>query len=97
MATYIALINYTEQGIANVKESPKRLDAAKNLAASLGGEITQFFLTMGAYDAVAVAEFPDDAAAAKFLLTLGSTGNIRTTTLRAFPEAEYQDIVAALP
>ncbi len=97
MATYIALVNYTEQGIADIKESPKRLDAGRNLAVSLGGEIKQFFLTMGTYDIVFVAEFPDDATAAKYMLTLGGTGSVRTTTLRAFPEAEFRDIIAALP
>lgn len=97
MATYISLINYTDQGIAKVKESPGRLNAAKGLAKSLGGEITSFFLTMGAYDMVAISEFPDDTAAAKFALTLGGAGSVRTTTLRAFPEAEYRDIIGSLP
>ena len=97
MATYIMLINYTDQGIRNVKDSPNRLDAAKALAQSLGGEFKQTYLTLGAYDLVAVLELPDDAAAAKFALTTGALGNIRTTTLKAFNEAEYRDIIAALP
>ncbi len=97
MATYIMLINYTEQGIRNVKDSPNRVDAAKALAQNLGGKFKQTYLTLGAYDLVAVLELPDDAAAAKFALTTGALGNVRTTTLKAFNEAEYRDIIAALP
>jgi uncharacterized protein with GYD domain len=97
MATYIILINYTDQGIRNVKDSPKRLDAAKKLLKSMGGEIKEFFLTMGSYDIAIVAEAPGDDVIAKFTLASGSLGNIRTTTLKAFPEAEYRKIIGALP
>jgi uncharacterized protein with GYD domain len=97
MATYVILINYTDQGIRNVKESPKRLDTAKKLLKGLGGEFKQFYLTMGAYDIVTVVEAPNDEAIAKFALAVGSLGNVRTTTLKAFPEDEYRKIIAALP
>lgn len=97
MATYIILINYTDQGIRNVKDSPKRLDAAKKLLKGMGGEFKQFYLTMGAYDIVTVVEAPSDEAIAKFVLAAGSLGNIRTTTLKAFSEAEYRKIIGALP
>ena len=97
MATYIILINYTDQGVRNVKESPKRLDAAKKLLKSMGGEFKQFYLTMGAYDLATIVEAPNDEAIAKFALVVGSLGNIRTTTLKAFPEDEYRKIIAALP
>lgn len=97
MPTYIILINYTDQGIRNVKESPKRLDAAKKLLKSMGGEFKQFYLTMGAYDLATIVEAPNDEAIAKFALAAGSLGNIRTTTLKAFPEDEYRKIIAALP
>ncbi len=97
MPTYISLINYTDQGIRNVKDSPKRLDAAKKLLKDLGGEFKQFYLTMGSHDIVVVAEAPSDDAMAKFLLALSSLGNIRTTTLKAFPEAEYRKIIQGLP
>jgi len=97
MATYITLASFTEQGIKNVKESPARLDAARKLAEGMGGKFGDFFLTMGAYDLVAVTEFPDDAAAAKFALVLASKGNVRTTTLKAFPESDYRDIIKSLP
>ncbi len=93
MATYITLANYTDQGIRAIKESPSRLDAAKELAKSFGGELKEFYLTMGAYDIVSVFEVPDDKTAAKIALTLGSAGNIRTITLRAFAETEFRAIV----
>ncbi|MBI3454261.1 MAG: GYD domain-containing protein [Candidatus Rokubacteria bacterium] len=97
MATYVSLVNYTDQGIRNVKDSPKRLDAAKKLLKDMGGELKAFYLTMGAYDIVIVAEAPSDEAVAKFSLAVASIGNVRTTTLKAFNEAEYRKIVAALP
>src|SRR5713101_4944345 len=65
MATYIALVNYTDQGVKNVKDSPKRLDAAKKLIKDLGGELKAFYLTMGAHDIVTVAEAPHDEAIAR--------------------------------
>jgi uncharacterized protein with GYD domain len=96
MTTYIALINWTEKGITHVNDSPKRLDAAKKLLASMGGKMKEFFLTMGEYDMVAVMEAPDDAVVARFAMTLGKDGHIRTTTMKAFPEAAYREIVATI-
>ncbi len=97
MRTYISLINYTQDGIAAIKESPKRLNVVKRLAKRMGGKLTKFYLTMGDHDIVVVYDMPDEATAAKFLLTVGSTGALRTKTLMAFPEGEYRDIIAALP
>ena len=97
MPTYISLLDYTEQGIRDIKDSPKRLAQAKQLAKSMKGRIRQFYLTMGSHDAVAISEFPNDDAAAKFALMLGRGGAIRTETLRAFPEADYRRIINSLP
>ncbi len=97
MATFINLINYTEQGIKNIKDSPDRAAATKKLAQSLGGDITQIHLTMGAYDLVVMSEFPDAATAAKFALTVGAQGNVRTTTLQAFSASEMAEIIGSLP
>ncbi len=97
MPTYISFASYTDQGIRNLKDSPKRLDAAKNLAKDLGGELKQFYLTTGAYDIVVVLELPGEDAAVKFALALSSLGNVRTNTVKAYPEAEYRDIIASLP
>ncbi len=97
MATYIILINFTEQGIRNIKDSPSRLDAARQAMKDMGGELKDTYLTIGAHDLVAVVEAPSDEVLAKFALTIGSQGNIRTTTLRAFTEAEYRGIIQSLP
>ena len=97
MGTYISLVNYTDQGIRDIKDSPKRLAGVKKLAKAMGGSVKQFFLTMGTYDIVVVVELPNDEAAAKFVLTIGAGGNVRTTTLKAFTEREYRKIIAALP
>ncbi len=97
MSTYISLINFTDQGIRTVKDSPKRLEAARQLISDLGGSMTGFYLTMGGYDLVAIIELPNDQAAAQFALRTGAAGNIRTTTLKAFTESEYHEIIQALP
>ncbi len=97
MSTYILLINYTQQGIENIKESPGRLDKVRGLLESLGCKLESFYLTMGNFDVVAVIEAPDDEAVARFLLAAGSRGNVRTTTLKAFPEADFRRIVETLP
>ena len=96
MGIYIALTNWTEQGIKSIKDSPSRVDGARALAKKYGCEMTHFFMTVGAYDMVAMLEAPDDEFAAKFMLALGSSGNVRTTTLKAFSEADYRKIVAGL-
>ena len=97
MATYISLLNYTQKGAENIKESPARLDAAKKAFKSMGAELKQWYLVMGQYDAVVISEGPDDETVAKLLLVIGGQGNIRTQTFRAFNEDEYRKIIAALP
>ena len=96
MPTYISLMSYTDKGIRAVRESPRRLDAAKRMLEEMGGTFRQFFMTMGAYDLVIVYEAPDDAVSARFQLLLGAQGNVRTTTMKAFPEAAYREIIASL-
>ncbi len=96
MSAYIMLFNYTDQGLRNIKKSPGRLDAARKVAEELGGKLGDLYLTMGAYDLVAISEFPDDATAATFVLRLGVFGNVRTTTVKAFPENAYRKIVEAV-
>jgi uncharacterized protein with GYD domain len=97
MATYIALLRYTQQGVQNIKEAPARLDAAKQAFQAMGGELKAFYLTMGRYDAVVICEGPDDETAVKLALATGSQGNLRTETLRAFTEEESRKIIGALP
>jgi uncharacterized protein with GYD domain len=92
----MTLINWTDQGIRNIKDSPTRLEAAKKSVKEMGGEVKTFYMLQGSYDAVLILEAPTDEALAKFLLKVGSAGNIRTTTLRAYPEAEYRKIIAGV-
>ncbi|MFL5404027.1 MAG: GYD domain-containing protein [Gemmatimonadales bacterium] len=97
MPTYISLLHYTQQGIANIKEGPSRMDAAKQAYKRAGGELKAFYLTLGQYDAIAIADLPDDIAMAKFALGLGKLGNVRSETARAFNESEFRKIVGELP
>jgi uncharacterized protein with GYD domain len=94
MATYISLINYTDQGIQTVKETVERAEAAKQLAANMGGTLREVYWTLGSWDVVAISEAPDDETATAFALALGSQGNIRTTTLRGFDAEEMSGILA---
>ena len=96
MPTYVLLANWTKQGIRGVKESPRRLDTAKKALKDMGGEFKSVFLTLGDYDLVVIYEAPDDAVAARFNLQLGMLGNIRTRTMKAFPEAAYREIITSL-
>ena len=97
MPHYVTLLRYTQQGASKIKESPARLDAAKKVAKAEKGKIHAWYLTMGKYDAVLISEFPDDEAAARFVLSTGAMGNVSTQTLKAFTETEYRKIVASLP
>ncbi len=97
MPTYISLLHFTQQGVQKIKEGPARLDAAKKAFKAMGGELKQWYLVMGRYDAVVISEGPNDETAAKLALAIGSQGNIRTETFRAFTEDEYRKLIAALP
>ncbi len=96
MPTYISMLSWTQQGIASVKDSPKRLDAAREAFRKLGVEIKDTYLTMGRCDLVCVLEGASDEAVAKALLSLGSQGNIQTETLKAWTESEYREIIGSL-
>lgn len=97
MATYITFGNYTTQGMANIKESPSRLEGAREQLAAIGVTIKDFYLTMGEHDFVTIVEAPDNKTAAKALLALGSQGNVSTTTYAAVTEDEYKALVAEMP
>ena len=96
MATYITLMRWTGQGIAKVKDSPKRLDAGRKAFKKMGVEIKDTWLTMGKYDLVCVIEGPDDTTVARALLSLGSQGNVQTETMRAWNEDEYREITKSV-
>jgi uncharacterized protein with GYD domain len=93
VATYVLLINWTEQGIKEFKESPKRAKAFMDAAKAAGGRTRALYWTLGPYDMVAVVDAPDDETLTALALRVGALGNVRTTTLRAFDEAAFRTIV----
>ena len=96
MATYVVLYNWTDQGIRNVRESPKRVDVAREMASKYGCTLKELYSAMGAYDLIGIIEAPDDQAITKLNLSLASLGNVRTTTLKVFPESEFRNVVQAI-
>ncbi|MFQ5855114.1 MAG: GYD domain-containing protein [Anaerolineae bacterium] len=97
MATYVTLLRFTQEGIQNIKESPARLDRAREAVKAAGGELKAFYLTMGQYDAMVISEAPSDEVYTTIMLAIGAAGAVRSETLRAFTEDEYRKIIAAMP
>lgn len=97
MNTYITLINFTQQGLQNIHESPHRATAFKAAARKAGVKVTNIFWTLGGYDGVIMFEAKSDAAATGLMLALASLGNVHTKSLRAFDAAEFSQIVAQAP
>ena len=93
MPTYVTLFKWTEQGVKNVKDAPARFEAAKKLTEAMGGKFLGLYVTMGEYDIIAVTEGPSDEVAAAIALSIASKGNAKTTTMRAFTESEFSEIV----
>jgi uncharacterized protein with GYD domain len=96
MATFIALMNFTDQGIRNVKESPDRYEKFKTMAEERGVTIKDVYWTVGQYDMVLVLEGADEAVTTG-LLKLGSLGNIRSQTLRGYSADEFKNIINNMP
>jgi uncharacterized protein with GYD domain len=96
MATYIILANFTDQGIRNVKDTPKRADAFKDMAKKSGVTVKEMYWTLGAYDIVAIVESPDDIAVTALGLSAGSQGNVRTQTMRAFSAADMATVLGKM-
>jgi uncharacterized protein with GYD domain len=96
MPTYVVLMNWTDQGIRTAKESVQRRDRADAQAERHGARIEQVYWTVGPYDLVSILEAPDDESATAMLLELGSAGNLRTTTLRAYDREEMSGIIQRL-
>ncbi len=95
MATFIVLLDYTDLGIRNLKDSPQRADAFNEFAEKAGVKIVGQYWTIGSHDGVLIMEAETEEKAASVLLHLGASGNVRTTTLRAFDWAEAQDLIDA--
>ena len=96
MATFISLLNFTDQGIRNVKDSPARYEAFKTMAEKQGVTVKDIYYTVGHYDLVVVTEGTDEAVTAA-LLKVGSLGNVRSETLRAFSVEDMKKIMASAP
>lgn len=96
MARYVTLVQFTEQGIRNIKDTTKRSDAAMAQAEKMGMKIVQAFWTMGAYDVVVLLEAPDDETISAFTLKIGSMGSVKTHTMRAFTKDEMDNILAKI-
>jgi uncharacterized protein with GYD domain len=87
----------TDQGIRNIKEAPKRIEEGIKAIGAVGGKLIEFYSVMGEYDYVGIGELPNDETAVALALAMGSQGNVRTTTLKAFTKEEFAEIVKKLP
>jgi uncharacterized protein with GYD domain len=97
MPIYISLMKFTDQGIKDIKEAPKRAEQLVQGLEAMGGKLLGLYFTMGEYDYVGIAEAPSDEVALTFLMTMGKAGNVKTTTLKAFKLEELKAIVNKLP
>lgn len=96
MATYIALSTFTDQGIRSIRDTTKRAEAVMAMAKKVGATMKEVYWTLGQYDVVAVVEAPNDETATAFSLAIGSAGNVRTQTMRAFSKDEINAILAKM-
>jgi uncharacterized protein with GYD domain len=96
MATFISLVNLTEQGVKDFKASPDRAEKFKTMAQKSGVTVKNIYWTMGTYDVVIIMEAANDEAIVGVMLSLASLGNVRTQTMRAFNTAEMKNIVSKL-
>ena len=96
MPTYVSLINWTDQGVKNSKDSVDRAQKAEQMMAKLGVKFKSIYWTVGPYDIVSVVEADDDESATAALLALGAQGNVRTTTMRAYDADAMAGILAKL-
>jgi uncharacterized protein with GYD domain len=97
MPTFISMLSWTDQGIRSVKDTPKRVQAAKDAAKRLGIDVKQIFLTSGEFDILVISETANADNIAKFAMANGMQGNVRSRTVRAWPEAEMLKLIAELP
>lgn len=97
MATYIVLGNFTDQGVRNIKESPKRAEALRGMGKKVGVNVKDVYWTLGQYDVACIVDAPDDAAITALGLSIGALGNVRTQCLRAFTADEIGTIIDKLP
>ena len=96
MVTYVVLAKFTDQGVKNAKDSPKRAEAFKQMAKTFGATVKDIFWTQGRYDIVMIVEAPDEHSSTALNLSLSALGNIRTESLRAFSSEDMMKIVAKM-
>ena len=97
MPTYIVLMNLTEQGAKDIKNAPERVKASAKSLEAVGGKLIGFYLTMGEYDYVAITEAPSDEVGLIQLFGLAMAGNVKTTSMKAFPLEEMEGLLKKLP
>lgn len=97
MPLYVSLMKLTDQGIKDIKNAPQRLEMGTKMMEALGGKLHGFYLVMGEYDYLGIAEAPNDETAMTYMLGLGMGGNVRTTTMKAFTREEFAELVKKLP
>ena len=97
MPIYVILGRFTREGAVKIKDSPQRLEKARKMIESLGGEIKEFYYTLGQYDFVAISEAPSDEAVLKGLMMIGTLGSVRTETLVAIPAEKGLELIKELP
>ena len=96
MTRYVVLLNFTEKGVAAVKESAGRAAAFRAAAARAGATVEALYWTLGPYDGLVVFSAPDEATAAAVMLEAGQGGHVRTSMLRAFDENEFKNVVSKI-
>ena len=97
MPKSVILMKLTDQGIKDIKNAPQRIENGIKAFEAMGGKVTGFYAVMGEYDYVAIGESPSEEVSMAFALGLGSQGNVRSTTLRAFTKEEFAETVKRLP
>jgi len=98
MATYLITFEFTQKGVEQIKDSPARVEAAKQVVKSQGGEMKAFYGVLGArFDTLFIVEAPDDEAMGRMVAGIAKEGCVRTQTHRLFNEEEYRRVLAAVP
>jgi len=96
MPMYTTLLNWTAQGLQNVKQSPSRFDALRKGFQGVGVTVRDFYMLTGQYDMILMCEAPDDTTLARAILSVAAQGYVKTETCRAFTEQEYRQIIGGL-
>ena len=95
MATFVTLVNFTDQGIRNVKDSPTRFESFKALVEAQGGAVKSAYYTQGNYDMVVIVEGDEDAVVEIELRDLpGILGGNDRQKFGSFDYAAFDEVMA---